>query len=596
MPLTPRGKASSGYGGVIPARRGVVVDFYRMNDILEVDREGMAVTVEPGITWEDLDRKLAPLGLTLRLYPSSYPSSTVGGWLAQGGAGFGSYEYGYFRSSVVSARVVLPSGEVRDFEGDGLDLVSDAEGITGLISRVTVKVQETSEIELEAVAFDRSQDLQEFIEAAIRDDLAIWSLMFINPRMAEMRNRAPSGGHGGGDERVVLPEAYIATLAFREKDASSVRQAVPGLLERHRGHRLGQDVAKHEWEGRFRIMLVKRLGPSLVPAEVVVPLEGLSQMMDEVERRVRKPVLKEGIIVKDGRGGRPEAVLLGFIPADERRFSYNFLFGLSLSIARAAEARGGRPYATGLYFAAKADTILVPGQAEKLREFKDASDRLGIMNPRKVIGETAISASLRVAGALEPLIRPFANLAASRVGERPAGPVKGIPGDVAWYAYACSQCGYCVDACDQFYGRGWESQSPRGKWYWLREFMEGRAKWDQRMVDTFLVCTTCEICDLRCSAALPIEASWMKMRGRLITDEKRMTFPPFEMMAAALEKEGDIWAGYRRDRAAWFPEDLKEKHGPGVPSRERLLRRLHGELRGARYRHGHREAARRGGR
>jgi FAD/FMN-containing dehydrogenase len=30
VPLTPRGKATSGYGGVIPVRQGVVVDFYRM--------------------------------------------------------------------------------------------------------------------------------------------------------------------------------------------------------------------------------------------------------------------------------------------------------------------------------------------------------------------------------------------------------------------------------------------------------------------------------------------------------------------------------------------------------------------------------------
>ena len=42
-----------------------------------------------------------------------------------------------------------------------------------------------------------------------------------------------------------------------------------------------------------------------------------------------------------------------------------------------------------------------------------------------------------------------------------------------------------------------------------------------------------------------------------------MTFPPFEMMAEALRTEGNIWAGYRKNRADWFPEDLKEKHGPG---------------------------------
>ena len=46
-----------------------------------------------------------------------------------------------------------------------------------------------------------------------------------------------------------------------------------------------------------------------------------------------------------------------------------------------------------------------------------------------------------------------------------------------------------------------------------------------------------------------------------------MTLPPFEMMSAALRDEGDIWAGYRKDRAAWFPEDLWEKHGPAARRR-----------------------------
>jgi Fe-S oxidoreductase len=92
--------------------------------------------------------------------------------------------------------------------------------------------------------------------------------------------------------------------------------------------------------------------------------------------------------------------------------------------------------------------------------------------------------------------------------------------------------------------------------------MEGREEWDQFMVDTMLVCTTCELCNLRCSASLPIEPSWMKLRGLLVHDSGKMTIPPFEMMAAATRKEGDIWAGYRKDRSAWFPKDLMEKHGP----------------------------------
>lgn len=122
--LVARGKASSGYGGAVPVRAGLVIDFYRLRGVVSVDAEKQEVRVQPGITWERLDRELASHGLTLRLYPSSYPSSTVGGWLAQGGAGFGSYQYGYFSDNVASARLVQPDGEVRELLGDDLELVS----------------------------------------------------------------------------------------------------------------------------------------------------------------------------------------------------------------------------------------------------------------------------------------------------------------------------------------------------------------------------------------------------------------------------------------------------------------------------------------
>ena len=47
--LTPRGKGSSGYGGVIPVKGGVVVDFYRLHAIKHIDTEKNTVTVEAGV-------------------------------------------------------------------------------------------------------------------------------------------------------------------------------------------------------------------------------------------------------------------------------------------------------------------------------------------------------------------------------------------------------------------------------------------------------------------------------------------------------------------------------------------------------------------
>lgn len=575
--LVVRGKATSGYGGVLPVKGGVVVDLWHMKSVLAVGED--TVTVEPGISWEQLDGELLGHGRTLRLYPTSYPSSTVGGWLAQGGAGIGSYQFGYFPENVVSARVVAPDGEVRSLSGDDLELVADAEGITGIITRVELRTQAADAIRVKAFGTADPRGLQSFIRELDASSAPIWSVQYVNPTMAEMKNRAPPAEHFGepAEPRVVLPESYILLVVYREQDADAVAEALSGVSARTAMDALPEEIAKRAWEHRFKIMQFKRLGPSIVPAEVIVPLDRFAEFLEKLGKQVRQPVLMEGVVIARGRGGKPEVVVLGFVPADQRRFAFNIAFGITLAVTAVAESVGGRAYATGLYFSSRADQVLGEARVRKLRELKRSVDPKRRFNPGKVIDRAPIARLIGLAAPFTPLIRIIANRLETRIGERfdhernPTGTgtrlgedsVRGIPADVAWYAYACSQCGYCVNECDQFYGRGWESQSPRGKWFWLREYMEGRADWSKKMVDSFLICTTCELCNRRCSSALPIEPSWMKLRGSLVHEQGRPTFPPFEMMAASLEAQGDIWAGYRSDRDDWFPKDLRERHGQG---------------------------------
>lgn len=207
IPLTPRGKATSGYGGAIPMKGGIVVDFYRMKAIKKIDPQAQTVTVEAGVVWEKLDKELHKQGLTLRLYPSSYPSATVGGWLAQGGAGIGSYETGWFRDNVISARVVMANGDVREFKGNDLDIVSSAEGITGFISEVTIRIQPNEELEVLSIGCPDAYDMQKMVQNIVDKKLPIWSMLFINPRMAELKNKAPLLEHFEEpvEERVLSP-------------------------------------------------------------------------------------------------------------------------------------------------------------------------------------------------------------------------------------------------------------------------------------------------------------------------------------------------------------------------------------------------------
>jgi Fe-S oxidoreductase len=303
-------------------------------------------------------------------------------------------------------------------------------------------------------------------------------------------------------------------------------------------------------------MRLKRLGPSIIPTEVVVPLDELAAVLEEIDGKVDQPFILEGMV---GKGDL--VTLLGFIPHDQRTFAFNLAFALSLTVIQIAKRHGGSAYSTGAYFRREAPSVLGEDRVKTLAEYKQQVDPTGVMNPGKVLGSGAIDALMGTASAMEPVARVFANRAKAKTGDLAdlTKEKNGIPGDVAFMAYACARCGYCVPTCEQFTGRGWESHSPRGKYAFLREVIEGREKWDRQQVDTFLVCTTCEVCNTRCQLQLPVEHNWMEMRNQLVGVEQRGTFPPFEMMAASLRGERDIWASKAEHRADWVPEDMKTK-------------------------------------
>ncbi len=560
--LVPRGWATSGYGGALPAEGAVVVDLSGWTKVVSIDTENMVVRVQGGAIWEQVDREIARHGLTLRLYPSSYPSSSAAGWLAQGGSGFGSYEYGTFKENVVAARVVMPNGETREFTGDDLlTYVADAEGITGFITEVEFRVRPLEEEVHRLVAFESASSLGAALTAVSEQGLPVWSITFLNPESTALKQKLPHR-HGHPYEMThehyepVLPAAYIAVIAYPESRRGAIDQQLDSVIGRFGGTELDAKAAEHEWEQRFAPMRLKRLGPSIVPTEVVVPLSAMPAVLGEIDEKLDQPFILEGMA---GKGD--QVVLLGFIPHDERSFAFNLAFALSLSVIKIAKKHGGAAYSTGLYFRREAPAVLGSARLEKLRALKSQVDPKGILNPGKVYGSGGmLDLLMGGASAFEGLVRPIANAA-----KPPSGPgdlsedVNGIPGDVAFMAYACARCGYCVPTCEQYSGRGWESQSPRGKYAYIREVMAGREKWDRKAIDTMLVCTTCEVCNTRCQLQLPIEHNWMEMRGKLIDEEKRGTFPPFEMIASSLRGENDIWAGKRENRDNWVPADVAEK-------------------------------------
>jgi Fe-S oxidoreductase/FAD/FMN-containing dehydrogenase len=551
IPVVPRAGASSGYGGVIPTKGGIVADVTPLNKIISINPERQTVVVQSGMIWEKLERKLKENGLSVRAIPSSAPSSTVGGWLAQSGAGYGSYEFGWGYESMEKARVVLPTGEIREFSGPELKKLVGTMGTIGIVTEITLKVQKFEERKAVSASFPSASALKKGIEDIRRNNIPLWSISFLNPEWTDMKNKAPRKLHYGevvDKDRPILPISYVSTFMYpASRSVSGLKEAI----ESAGGKILPEEVAKYETDEWFKSMKVKRLGPSFIPAEILVPLEKMDKTFEEIGKKIKLPVLTEGMVINDGY-----VVLLCFMRHSERSLLFNTAFALSLSILKIAEENGGRAYSSGLFFASKKKSVFGERLAE-IESLRTEIDPDGIMNPETLEGKGLLNTAVSMGSSFEPLGRIAGNM--SGIGKVSFKDEKEIPAEIAELAYSCSQCGYCVSECDQYYGRGWESQSPRGKWFFIKEYLAGREKLDQRQTNTFLGCTTCQMCDSRCELDMPIEHAWMTMRGKLVEEKKKMTFPPFEIMAASLLKERNIWANYRKDRDKWIPEDIRAK-------------------------------------
>jgi heterodisulfide reductase subunit D len=189
------------------------------------------------------------------------------------------------------------------------------------------------------------------------------------------------------------------------------------------------------------------------------------------------------------------------------------------------------------------------------------------MNPGKILGDGLFGTFMRLAGIMEPLARPLGNLAKAPAGRRHETR-EGVPATVALFAYTCAQCGACVPECGQFFGLGWESQGPRGKWFYLRELMEGRAgrkgfstlarlsgsspitdeplsEWSKRLYD----CTLCGRCGAVCPLGLDTRSLWVAARKEMV--QQGLYPEPFDTLREMVTTKYNISGDDNEQRLIW---------------------------------------------
>jgi glycolate oxidase len=386
LPVVPRGGACWALGGAVPVMGGIVVDMATMDEIISIDKENLTVTVEPGITWGDLYDAMMLKGYLIGSYPSSAPAATIGGWINTGGVGIGSYKYGAVERQIVAMEMVLPEGEIATFGseqinsgslGDNLRIFfSGAEGTLGIITKVTLRMYPApEEIRALAYVFPNTTSMAEAILEITRSPITPLHISFFDKKHFDYLRAL---GKDVPKINAMISMALEGTKALCDGD----EKIVDAIVKRHQGKKQDEKFAHHEWEERLFEMRTKRLGPTIMLAEGMIPVPKLDEMIKGTQKVFKKMGLVGAIT-----GTIPDRNTVAFMPyclTDERRLKSMMAMAIGRKVGVLSFKLGGRPAGLGIFFAGNLKKLHGEG-ADVMRNIKYAMDPHDIINPGKTL-------------------------------------------------------------------------------------------------------------------------------------------------------------------------------------------------------------------
>ncbi|HUJ62820.1 MAG TPA: FAD-binding oxidoreductase [Kofleriaceae bacterium] len=339
-------------------RPRVLISTSRLDQVLQLDETSLLVHVQAGLTGLELERILAPRGLSIGDYPPNVLTSSLGGILAVRTPGKSSARHGFFEEAVAGVSAVLADGRtvhtrVAPRRSTGPDLaraLCGSEGTIGFITSVVLRIHLRPESRLVAAYVLPSVDAAvSAIYLALREEAA--------PSGLRIYDRDEAAVHFDGlalpDGHALLCAATAGPTDLAACDRDLITSAV--IAE---GGALGDEELADTWWKRLHAGV-----PTPAPTPTLQVMATPAKLRP-VYRAVLDATARAGAAARAHISRFDPDGAVGFFtidPPDERVVS---------AAERAADAAGG---------------WLVGARAIKLdaylRALRDALDPKRIMNP-----------------------------------------------------------------------------------------------------------------------------------------------------------------------------------------------------------------------
>ena len=391
VPVIPYGTGSSLEGHLLAVQGGISVDVSRMDRILSIHADDLTVTVQAGVTREQLNREIKDSGLFFPIDPGA--NASLGGMAATRASGTNAVRYGTMRENVLGLTVITARGEQvhtgtrAKKSSAGYDLTRlfvGSEGTLGVMTEVTLKLFPLPEAVSAAICHFPSIDaaVQTTIQT-IQMGVPIARCELLDANAIRAVNRHSKLG---------LREAPLLLMEFHGSEASVKEQAetVQALAAEHGGEAFQWARTPEErsklWAARHQsyfAALQMRPGCRCQSSDTCVPISRLAESINDSIAEAEASGIPYWIVGHVGDGNFHLSYLMD--PNDPAEIAA--VEQLNVQMVQRALRLGGTctgEHGIGLHKMGYLLEEAGEGAVDMMRSIKRALDPKNIMNPGKV--------------------------------------------------------------------------------------------------------------------------------------------------------------------------------------------------------------------